>query len=84
MYFQIKFILVSFLIFLGCSASSADENSNIEESSNKSPSSIQFEDEPKIKSIRDSEPFYPIKKVRTFLMQISVISLLQLILSVCL
>jgi hypothetical protein len=59
MCFQIKFILVSFLIFLGCSASSTANNSNVAESSNKSPSSIKFEDEPKVKSIRDSEPFYP-------------------------
>ena len=56
---QFKFILISFLIFAGCSTATSSNKENSEESANQSPSSIKFQQDTKIKNIRDAEPFYP-------------------------
>jgi len=59
MHFKLKLILATFLIFVGCSTAESSDGKESIESSNQSPSSVQFKDETKIKSIRDAEPFYP-------------------------
>tara|TARA_Y100001970_G_scaffold253405_1_gene328153 strand:- start:389 stop:1168 length:780 start_codon:yes stop_codon:yes gene_type:complete len=59
MHFTLKLILVSFLIFISCSTTDSSNGKDSLESSNQSPSSIQFKDETKIQSIRDADPFYP-------------------------
>ena len=59
MYFKLKFILGSFLIFAGCSSAGSTNDEVTSEQSNQSPSSIQFQNEPSVKNIRDAEPFYP-------------------------
>ena len=59
-------ILLLVLFFVACSqvssseSSSEDSDQKKEQSSdNKSPSSIEFEENKRAKNIRDSEPFYP-------------------------
>ena len=65
---HIKFILFLSIALIGCSQieslnplnkKQSDEKESSEDSRNQSPSVIQFRDDSEVKSIRDSEPFYP-------------------------
>tara|TARA_Y100001970_G_scaffold185885_1_gene226071 strand:+ start:2107 stop:2886 length:780 start_codon:yes stop_codon:yes gene_type:complete len=59
MHFKLKFVLSSFLIFISCSTAGSSDNGDSTDPSNQSPSDIIFQNETKVKNIRDAEPFYP-------------------------